>query len=66
MTQPGSNKLQRDDGSEDPNSWNDSQLRPFYMQVVFVVHFCLLPIALAHEANTSVRGAALCTHIRFI
>jgi hypothetical protein len=42
--------------SEVPNSWNDDELRPFYMSVNFVVHFCLLLAALAHEANTLVRG----------
>jgi hypothetical protein len=56
MTRPGSYKLQREDGSEVPNSWNHDQLRPFYMYVLFVVHFCLLLAASAHEANTSVRG----------
>jgi hypothetical protein len=56
MTQPGSYRLQREDGSEVPNSWNNDQLRPFYMYVIFVVHFCLLPAASAQEANTSVRG----------
>jgi hypothetical protein len=31
LTQLGSYRLQREDGSEVPNSWNDYQLRPFYM-----------------------------------
>jgi hypothetical protein len=31
VTRPGSYRLQREDGSEVPNSWNDDQLRPFYM-----------------------------------
>jgi hypothetical protein len=31
VTQPGSYRLQGEDGSEVPNSWNDDQLRPFYM-----------------------------------
>jgi hypothetical protein len=31
LTQPNSYRLQREDGSEVPNSWNDDQLRPFYM-----------------------------------
>jgi hypothetical protein len=31
MTQPGLFRLQHEDGSEVPNSWNDDQLRPFYM-----------------------------------
>jgi hypothetical protein len=31
LTQPGSYRLQRLDGSEVPTSWNDDQLRPFYM-----------------------------------
>jgi hypothetical protein len=31
MTRPDSYRLQREDGSEVPNSWNDDQLRPFYM-----------------------------------
>jgi hypothetical protein len=26
------------------------------MYINFVIHFCLLPTTLAHEANTSVRG----------
>jgi hypothetical protein len=30
VTQPGLYRLQREDGSEIPNSWNDDQLRPFY------------------------------------
>jgi hypothetical protein len=46
MTRPGSYRLQREDGSEVPNSWNDDELRPFYKLVNFVVHFCLLPAAL--------------------
>jgi hypothetical protein len=29
MTRPGSYRLQREDGSEVPNSWNDDELRPF-------------------------------------
>jgi hypothetical protein len=32
---PGSYRLQREDGSEVPNSWNDDQLRPFYILVTF-------------------------------
>jgi hypothetical protein len=31
VTQSGSNRLQREDGSEVPNSWTDDLLRPFYM-----------------------------------
>jgi hypothetical protein len=31
LTRPGSYRLQREDGSKVPNSWNDDQLRPFYM-----------------------------------
>jgi hypothetical protein len=31
VTRPGSYRLQREDGSEVLNSWNDDQLRPFYM-----------------------------------
>jgi hypothetical protein len=31
MTRLGSYRLQREDGSEVPNSWNDDQLRLFYM-----------------------------------
>jgi hypothetical protein len=31
MTRPSSYRLQREDGSEVPKSWNDDQLRPFYM-----------------------------------
>jgi hypothetical protein len=31
VTQTGSYRLQREDDSEVPNSWNDDQLRPFYM-----------------------------------
>jgi hypothetical protein len=31
MTRPDSFRLQREDGSEVPNSWNDDQLRAFYM-----------------------------------
>jgi hypothetical protein len=31
VTRPGSYRLQQEDGSEVPNSWNDDQLRPFYM-----------------------------------
>jgi hypothetical protein len=31
MTRPGSYRLQREDGYEVQNSWNDDQLRPFYM-----------------------------------
>jgi hypothetical protein len=31
MTILGSYRVQREDGSEVPNSWNDDQLRPFYM-----------------------------------
>jgi hypothetical protein len=31
VTRLGSYRLQREDGSEVPNSWNDDPLRPFYM-----------------------------------
>jgi len=31
VTRPGSYRLQREDGSEIPNSWNIDQLRPFFM-----------------------------------
>jgi hypothetical protein len=31
VTQPGSYRLQQEDGSEVTNSWNDDELRPFYM-----------------------------------
>jgi hypothetical protein len=31
VTQPGSYRLQQEDSSEVPNSWNIDQLRPFYM-----------------------------------
>jgi hypothetical protein len=31
VTQPSSYRLQREDGSKVSNSWNDDQLRPFYM-----------------------------------
>jgi hypothetical protein len=31
MARLGSYRLQREDGSEVPNSWNEDQLRPFYM-----------------------------------
>jgi hypothetical protein len=31
VTQPSSYRLQWEDGSEVPNSWNDDQLKPFYM-----------------------------------
>jgi hypothetical protein len=31
VTRPGSYMLQREDGSKVPNSWNDDQLRHFYM-----------------------------------
>jgi hypothetical protein len=33
VTQPDLYRLQREDGSEVPNSWNIDQLRPFYMLV---------------------------------
>jgi hypothetical protein len=55
VTQPGSYRLQHEDGSEVQNSWNDDQLRPFFVGNFFV-QFCLLPATLAHGANTSVRG----------
>jgi hypothetical protein len=29
FTRPDSYRLQQEDGSEVPNSWNDDQLRPF-------------------------------------
>jgi hypothetical protein len=57
VTRPGLYRLQREDGSKVPNSWNDDQLSPFlYVIKFFVVYFLLLPAALAQEANTSVRG----------
>jgi hypothetical protein len=31
VSQPGSYRLQQEDGSEVPNSWNNDQLRPFHM-----------------------------------
>jgi hypothetical protein len=31
VTWPDSYRLQREDGAEVPNSWNDDQLRPFDM-----------------------------------
>jgi hypothetical protein len=31
VSQHGSYRLHREDGSEVPNFWNDDQLRPFYM-----------------------------------
>jgi hypothetical protein len=31
LTRPSWYRLQREDGSKDPNSWNDDKLRPFYM-----------------------------------
>jgi hypothetical protein len=31
VTQPSSCRLQREDGPEVPNTWNDDQLRHFYM-----------------------------------
>jgi hypothetical protein len=31
LTHPCSYRLQREDGSDVPNSWNDDQLKPFYM-----------------------------------
>jgi hypothetical protein len=31
VTRPRSYRLQREDGSKVPNSWNDDQLRPFYV-----------------------------------
>jgi hypothetical protein len=45
MTRPDSYMLQQEDGSEVSNSWNDDQLRPFYMSVNFCCTFfvyCLL------------------------
>jgi hypothetical protein len=31
MTRPGSYRLQWEDGSKVPNSWNYDQLKPFYI-----------------------------------
>jgi hypothetical protein len=42
VSRPDSYRLQREDGSEVPNSWNDDQLRPFYMYVIFLCTFFLL------------------------
>jgi hypothetical protein len=56
VTQPDSYRLRWEDRSDFQIPGTMISYNLFYMYLIFIVHFCLSPAALAHEANISVKG----------